>query len=347
MNAINLIKISFLKSRLAYFIQTNRPIFDQLNKSTTNYDQLVSCMMDKNIIKNMKMIVDRYVRLMQILKIDDIYVNNATDKKMLTIWMISAFPHYVLNDKISESKNVFSIANDLVILLSTNDIQTFKFCNLFKRFCKSFDSFLILDKKAQINELIQKWYDDEIAKEEIMKSIKYNAQQKIQVLKTIDTGQNKIKKYITNMDKSFDLDLLVKYKELYDGIAKNTKQAYWDMLVTELDNKNFTMLTDLLNEIKINLIQIAPKYESEFEQLFNVTIDENFDFLYFANLIIEKIIFLQAPIKNEDTNHKWNILKIKFNENNNLSLAIANGVKFIIEQLFDIKSDIYELMIVI
>lgn len=81
MNAINLIKISFLKSRLAYFIQTNRPIFDQLNKSTTNYDQLVSCMMDKNIIKNMKMIVDRYVRLMQILKIDDIYVNNATDKK--------------------------------------------------------------------------------------------------------------------------------------------------------------------------------------------------------------------------------------------------------------------------
>ena len=339
---MEVIKLIFIKQRLVNSLNECKYIFDHLNEITKNYDILVSYLMDKNIIEQINQFINKLKRVMTFMNIK----NNITEKKFLTIWMITTFPEYVLTNNDLSSKNVYNSALELVnYTKNNNSYKPFTIINLINKFVNLFDEFICLDKKRKINELIQKWYSEQIAKEEINKSIKYNIQQKINVIKIINKTENKIKKYILNLDKNFDLDLLDKYKELYDNIAQTTKQAYWDILIIELNNQKYDMLTNLINEIKTNFIFIAPKYKSEFDELFNITIDESLDFINLANICIDKIIFLQAPIKNTDTINKWEYFKKKFNESDNLPLCIANGTKFIIEQINEIKSDIIEFVI--
>jgi hypothetical protein len=276
--------------------------------------------------------------------------------------MIITFPEYVLNKDIdnvyhnpdSIEAKLYSDSEKFIAYITQNISENisnnfiYKIGKLINSLSDKFDLFSIMDKKSKINELIQEWYGQEITKSEIQQSNNYTENQKIDIIRIIDKSQLKVIKLIKNIDKNFDIALLEKYKEFNKEIKKIYHQVFWDILVTELTNNKYDMFMSLLIEIRNNLDIISPKMKKEYDEYIDIdfiqqkikyNVMDTDDFISLFTYIVDKIILLQAPIKNKITLERWNIILDK-SKSDDFVLFLANGIKFIIENIKDIEEDI-------
>ena len=164
------------------------------------------------------------------------------------------------------------------------------------------------------------------------------------------------------------------YDLVDDEVIKNIFSEYnvmFNMFIT-LDKKK--KIDELIkewydNEITINSVTNSNKYSEEQKQdvLFylndhdevididkikqeinnNVTIND--ELLKICDYVVERIVFLQAPIRNEHTVNCWNILVSRMSEEKDnpycYQLSIANCMKFISTLINEIYDDITDLFI--
>lgn len=343
------------------------------------YDKLIKEMMNKNNIKCMNKLIGLYFRWKFTFDKDDNNLNqDLNGKKLLSMYIIYAFPEYIISKKYDDLEKKYrslghnlydSIENKLynsskrlieyINKNNTNIFNRFKFYKLIEDYNNNFNEFMKIDKINKINELCKRYYEIELTISEIQKSNKYDATNKINIIKVLRESQEKTKKQFRYIDPKFDTSLCDNYCKIYDQISQQYKQAFWDKLVIELTESNYDMFYELLNDIKMNLIKISPTSTEEYdnnisidsikEQIINKEYDAN-DFLVLANYVIYKIIYLQAPIKNKSTENKWNELKKIMDDkmNNNKTLlpeCIANCLKFAYDEIYDIINDIYDFII--
>jgi len=328
------------------------------NSSENNYLKIKSSMINVNFLQTFDNVLQQLYRLTGI---------KCNKKKIMSAYMISSHPEHVLSVNIAfiekHPKSYENILYRLSVEITEifNDILCYNLINedviknIFGEYNVMFDLFIILDKKKKIDELIKEWYENELTIDKINKSNRYSDEQKIDVLFYLNEHKNKIKKFIKIFDNKFDFNYLNIYKKIYDNINDTCRSIFWDTLTENLIDKNYEFFYLMLSEIKNNLKCLdknnvdydeyidIDKIKQEIEN--NVTIND--ELLRMCNYVVERIVFLQAPIRNEYTINSWNILCNKMSEEKDnpycFQLSIANCMKFISISINEIFDDITEL----
>ncbi len=362
--------------------EMRRTIGDELETRQIDgqYDRLIKEMMNKANVKTINKFINLFHRWR---KIFDQSTNDVsteiTGKKFLSMYIIYAFPEYIISKRYEDLEKKYTMSgNDIYesienklynsakrlakymdYILNGKNINRFTFYKLVQDYNNNFNEFMRIDKINKINELLKQFNDVELTISEINVSKKYNIYDKEIIIKTLRQSQEKTKKQFKLIDVNFDYSILDNYCKLYDIISKTYQQVYWDTMVLNLINLDYDMFNEILSEIKINLIKIAPTMKNQFDDVIDIDIiksqlnDDTYtinDFLFLANFIVDRIIYLQASFRNKETHYKWNGLKEIMDSNmkedsNYLSQCIANSLKFIYDQIEDIKNDINDFVI--
>jgi hypothetical protein len=331
------------------------------NSSENNYIKIKLAMTNENFLLSYKHILYQLNRL---------YGIHCNEKKVLSAYMISSHPEHVLSVNIAfiekHPKSYENILYRLSVEITEifNDILCYDLVddevikNIFSEYNVMFNMFITLDKKKKIDELIKEWYDNEITINSVTNSNKYSEEQKQDVLFYLNDHKNKIKNFIKSFDRNFNFNILNVYKKIYDNIDSSCRSIFWNTLTENLIDKDYDFFYLILTEIKNNLKSLDKKNSIDYDEVIdidkikqeinnNVTIND--ELLKICDYVVERIVFLQAPIRNEHTVNCWNILVSRMSEEKDnpycYQLSIANCMKFISTLINEIFDDITDLFI--
>eukprot|EP01060_Flectonema_neradi_P041606 TRINITY_DN9933_c0_g1_i1.p1 TRINITY_DN9933_c0_g1~~TRINITY_DN9933_c0_g1_i1.p1 ORF type:complete len:442 (+),score=100.06 TRINITY_DN9933_c0_g1_i1:49-1374(+) len=152
-------------------------------------------------------------------------------------------------------------------------------------------------------------------------------------------------------------------KEEDDSIAgqfkKVAEQAFWDILELELDTKPPVLRTlrTVLEGLKDQLIDVTPrKMRSDLEKEFSEKIDfdlllaDNLDYELLVRLFeyfIKKILELEAPADNEETNQTLRNFKLRNTQGESLKDVIVPPLRYLRDKLSKLKEAIHEARLVL
>lgn len=217
------------------------------------------------------------------------------------------------------------------------------------------------------NDLFVKWKDNDLLKviEEYAKlyfSLElYKTNNKITDIQrmNIDREQNKVKELVNKIggmeqfkkysSLTFDKSAI---KSMEDQIKIKYKEAYWDKLKEDLDNKNYDSILLNLEEIRARIALMTPKridihqklaeyIDIDFikQMLENEAIDNKYIY-NLVNYIIDKLKEMEAPVDNVNTEN-WRKETIKlFNSDINKSEFFAVFFQKTFDKIEKIEQDI-------
>jgi hypothetical protein len=341
----------------------NKIVNSQINNSTDTIDILYSditrLLKDPNVIRVMTNIINIYNIWQKKFMVERVQ-QNITSKKILSMYMTMSFPENILGDIDSTTKKmVHDTTKELYEFLNKTLIGNIsfsidKFKEVIDKYSVRFDDFITQDKKIKVMELINKWYDDEITKGEVIQSPKYSSEQKNAVVKHLNRSQDTTINFIKRFDCKFNILYLNEYKKVLDKAHNMANSIFWNLLTAELIDSKYDMYFTLLEEIKNDLLILTPASRVEFNEFIDIEfikqkvqhhVMNNGDFIALYTYIVDKIIELQSPIKNDYTKSCWEIIMAKIQDNSQehlFEIAMANSVKFILDILKDTKDDCYE-----
>jgi hypothetical protein len=325
------------------------------------FDKLTKQLIVKKNIQNVDLFLNRFYRYY---KQDNDVAQKLNARKLLTLYAFVGFPEIVLSkdksdldntDKFSGSyeADIYFIAlelrnkiRDLEYIL-TNAESLRKFIKLMNIYSNIFNMFLNVDKIKKVDQLMQEWYQNDKTIEQIAQSEKYSEEQKEESINVIKGTQTKVVDLIKTVSPKFNEKHLTLYKELTNKLEFNLKKGFWDLLENDLKEEKYDNLMSIINEIKTGLIQLNRTNITEYDEKLDIEFMRQLiqnklltpeALLGYTQYIVEKIIELQAPVRNEETENKWE--EVKFRETETYETKIVEILKFILERIEEIKDDI-------
>ena len=369
------LQIRFLKKRFLRQFNSSKDIFKKITSfkppnDNTNKDKmfgdLTSYVSKTEVVKAVSQMLTRYYRWIS-RNSDDYYrtIAPALDaKKFLTSFLISYFPEFILSSDQGIDRDIYILAKDLCesFMVASNNLP--KFVRSVNNFSNAFGLFIEQDRLKQINHLIWRWNDLDRTKSGVVSSSKYATSQKADVIEHLNSQQEKVIRLIKGFDKDFNINILKEFSSLYDRMTQGMEKCYWDMLEQDIMQRENKILARSLEEIKLELISLHRKSKNDLDEYFDVDfiiqkLDNNVlyfdDFMALADYIIEKIVFLQAPIRNDGTREKWKIVRQEsYNKINGVTQeeyakiyakCATEAIKFILREIQCIKNDILNLQV--
>lgn len=285
-----------------------------------------------------------------------------TAKILLTAWSIVSFPEFILDKKKEEIKNtdkyifgVYSTANDFIkslnMLIKNRTSDNFiKFISYLNMYSNSFGSFIEKDKIDKINELSNQWYELKKNINLIKDSDKYDIKNKNDCINEINKTRKQIEIFITRISPEFDINELYRMEELKDNITKMMSKAYRDKLYGDLINKEYEMMTELIDELKESFIILNKNLHDEIHENIDTELliqqhQNNSlsyqDIINIGHYLVKLIHGLQSPARVDTTADQWS--KIKELEFVNNELLLVEIILFIMDEIEEIKQNIITL----
>ena len=376
----------FVKHSFKSYLKKNIDIFDKLNSfinieknenlfnnSISNFDNLTKFIMKKYIMNEIKVLLDKYYRMVSFNSKGDIISFQLTQRIFLSMYVIYGYPEIILSNKREKilSKEVDNFDYDIYVLSENLYIKLNKLINNYslennRQFVKAINMysncFLIWknkDKMKKIKSLVNEWSSFQETIDEVKSSESYDTEQKENTINELRNSQVKIFELIKKFKVNIDINYLKNHYSLYNQIKSNYEKSYWDLLINDLNNEKYDFLKKILNEIQNNMIRLR-KNNSNFVNQFKENYDVNFiiqmienkvftpdNLLSYSNYLIDLILKFEAPIRNNNTNDKWNKIINNFKnfkiEDFNKNIAII--LKFILNKINEINDDIFNLYI--
>ena len=168
-----------------------------------------------------------------------------------------------------------------------------------------------------------------------------------------------MKKLLLKINKNFDLNSSKVISALKKQLQDNYDKSYWDLLSKELEEEKYEFLEKILLEIQNEIIKLRKRNQSfvdDFKDKYDVKFiiqlikDKVFDFnnlLSYTNYLVNLIIEMQAPIRNNTTKEEWNniIKKLEQGELGGFNSCVPVLLKYILVLINDIKEDIINIHI--
>ena len=318
-------------------------LFDKNQTVTEKYNELKKILMSRNNI----IIFDNIIRM-----INKCYKIELTSKKLMTAWIIIGFPEFVLGKDKNLIKNINEYPDD-IYFIAKNMIESFikfpynktydddrKFFKIINQYTNAINYFLLRDKTEQINKLIVEYIDIYKTIKSIESSNKYDDKTRTECLDVITKMQHNIAKHIFVLNKDITIDILNNYAKFMMNIENVMHIAYHDVLYDDIINKQYTMLTKCIDDIR-NIINIIEK-NSDINEILdveyiislfqNLTIDNN-DIVKYGEYLVSKINKFQTINKKNDMINKWTIIK---NNNYEIEMFLTQLLIFIMRELHEI-----------
>jgi hypothetical protein len=289
-----------------------------------------------------------------------------TPKQFLSSFIFYYFPEFITTedniisvDIIKFSKNIIEMVDKMLHNnMAYNNI--YKFVKLINQYTNCFNQFIIYDKSIKIKELIDKWVDLEKTKRLIIIDERY--EDKIDIIINMEKEQNKTIKYIKIIDNEFDVNILNNIYKMNMMIEETMVKCYFDNLEKDIISNQYTMLKNVLIEIKDNIIMLHKQSEKELDEYMDVDfiiqkINNNVfpieDFISLADYCIMWIKLLQAPIRTDNMINKWEKIKSSIDIDNIIpeeygkvyADIATKTIHFILDEIIVIKNDIINYII--
>jgi len=253
---------------------------DWINK---NYDELTKFLFNKILLQQVNDFINQYNKFY---KIDENIRSLLTSKKILSIWLILAFPEFIIDtnlEKININNQDYKtdlyvltkeLHNNLMLLLDNYDNKELirKFNKKLNLYINSLDYYLKINKREKLNTYIKEWIDIEKSINLINTSNKYNNYEKEQATNILINSKQLIEKYI-NMFTDNSENIYTKLKEiaLYQiNLDNNLKLSMDNILNLELKNNNYENLKKILEQIKIFILSFTKTPENIVNELIDI-----------------------------------------------------------------------------
>ena len=264
--------------KLNYFIDMRTqplPIgIDKPNWINRTFDELSMLLVNKKVLKEVNDFIKIYNKY---------YSINITSKKLLSIWLILAFPEFIIDINLEDiNVNNQDYKTDLYVLTKelhymlinlNNNYETMrKFNKQMNIYNNALDVYLITNKKEKVSNYIKEWLDLEKSVQLINISEKYNNDEKTKSINIIEDSKKLIEKYINKFITVPD-DFYTKLKDIVVqkiNLENTLKQTMDNMLKEELDGGNYDNLTYILEQIKSFILTFTKISESDIQEQIDV-----------------------------------------------------------------------------
>ena len=384
---IKKIQYRYLKKNFINTLKKKKHIFDELlclidrnniNNMDKNFDNLSLFIKKKETINDINNILKKYYRMVNNISSTNNNINvisfQITSRIFLSLFVIYGFPEISLSIKKKDIQNssenninndIYKLSEKVIININnlykelTDNEALRQFVKSINMYSNCFMLWINNDKINKITELYYQWHEIQETINEINNSNKYDDTQKNDTINAMKNSQDNLIKLIKKINPQFNINHLKIYSSLSFQLKNNFEKSYWDILKTDLENKDLSLLTKILNEIQIEIINLRKKnkqFIDNFKEKYDIQliiqlIEKNLfseDYLLsYSQFIIDNIIEMQAPIRNENTKNKWSIIMndIKNKKYRNMNEYVNIILKFILNNIKDIKTDILNLNI--
>ena len=291
-------------SKLNYFIELrNKKVplgIDKNDWVNNSFDELSKMLFNKNLLQEVNNFIKTYSKYY--------YLTNITSKKFLSIWLILAFPEFIIDTKLEDINTInqdyktdlFVITRELhnlLINLSGDSENMRKFNKQMNIYINALDVYLVLNKKEKVSNYIREWLELEKSIQLINISNKYNTDEKTKSILIIENSRKLVEKYINKFITVPD-DFYIKLKDVVVqkiNLENTLKQKMDNMLKEELEDNNFNNLINILEQIKSFILTFTKITEEQ--------IQEQIDIHYIVQLIEHDVLTIK-----EIDNFGYNLL---------------------------------------
>ena len=291
-------------NKLNYFIELrNKEVplgIDKNDWVNNSFDELSKMLFNKNLLQEVNNFIKTYSKYY--------YLANITSKKFLSIWLILAFPEFIIDTKLEDINTInqdyktdlFVITRELhnlLINLSGDSENMRKFNKQMNIYINALDVYLVLNKKEKVSNYIREWLELEKSIQLINISDKYNTDEKTKSILIIENSRKLVEKYINKFITVPD-DFYIKLKDVVVqkiNLENTLKQEMDNMLKEELESNNFTNLINILEQIKSFILTFTKITEEQ--------IQEQIDIHYIVQLIEHDVLTIK-----EIDNFGYNLL---------------------------------------
>lgn len=351
-------------------IHENHNLF---NNNIENFDKLTELIIKKDIINSIKVFLNKFYRFIGFnAKSNNIISFQLNSRIFLSMYIIYGYPEIILSSKKEDiinkkvdqydydiyilSKNLFDRLNNLIENRNKTNLR--KFVKSINMYSNCFLIWQNKDKLKKVRSLVTEWTSIQETIDTVSESSNYSDEQKEKTLTELKKSQENI----FNMIKRFKININENYLKNFSNICKQIKttyeKSYWDVLENELNKENYDFLKKILIEIQDNILKLRKNnnfkvdFKENYDVNFIIQMIENKAFspenlLSYSNYLVDIIINLEAPIRNESTKNEWNKIIINFKasklEEFNKNITII--LKFILNRINDINNDIFNMYI--
>lgn len=318
------------------------------NFENSQFDILSEIICENRNINIIRTILNLYYR---IIRINKEYI--LTPKEFLSAWIISRFPKYIIQSGITEENiRVKLYSNNLIKHVKDifkNNINFIRFNLDLIQYKVALKIFMNIDKINKINLYSAEWIGLEKSYQEISSSKKYDDDEKRVILSSINNDKKLIEKHMKILKSDFNYDNLKLFIKLANYSKNKVVQNYKNIIKTELDNKSYDILENIINEIKKFILIFNKSIESEINESLDVSyivqllrndVITNKDINLIAEYIISKLKKLASIKTEQDIDEKFNIIKTKYNNNNNINTYISEILIYCMEIINTIRDEI-------
>ena len=334
------------------------------NAELLSFDKFQKIIIKKELINNVKNFTDSLDKFKKGLSINP--------RILITAYMITYFPIDLLGeekDRHPTDNFILELATNVVNALEDNKISNI--WDILRDFKVGFNNWSQMDKDRTIEKLVVSYYYrcehlEKINSGELTKKPElFDPEQQQNMVEELEKQKEDIIKSIKLIDRNFDIKYLKEnYKQIFNTIQQtwsnvhvnvtNTmKKAFYDMLVSDINNGNLISCFNLLKEIGKRLSLLCPKnkvvsFKSKFsdDNLTNMLATPEFtsELIKFIGMIIDFISLIDAPV-NDETNKQWkqqivNLLTSNFSSNfPKILIQIEEHIDIVYELIVSMNKD--------
>jgi hypothetical protein len=371
--------VNFIVKFSSLFNKLNRLSHPHINVKTTDllymnecgkhFDKLAEFIKLKPVIKIIRIMLKMYYRMLNFGNHSISYRMNS--QMFLSMYIIGGFPEFILQthhhnlitprSRVDLAFDIYYSSKkcmDITLKLINQDAHLTNLIKEYNMYSNCFVLFINADSIDKTHELIDRWIELNDTIKEINNSKLYTEEQKEASIDELKKQQLKTEEYILKINSSFKLGKLEQIEKIKKELVKQYTNAFWNKLREELNDNNFSMLETLINEIKENLISFRPSNKDFALNINNkIQIDEiiknikihhekenklinNFEF------IVNTILFLQAPSRNNETLSLWNSIKASEKYYIQNSDIVIDILMFIYGTIYELKDDILNVYVI-
>ena len=215
------------------------------------------------------------------------------------------------------------------------------------------------DKVQKINNLSNEWINMNNTINEIKLSQKYSEEQRNETIDVIIKSQKNIESFILKINCNFNKDSLKILAGLKKQLEDNYNKSYWDLLSKDLEDEKYNFLEKILLEIQNEIISLRKRnnsfindFKEKYDVKFIIQLITNKVFnidnlISYTNYLVNLLVEMQAPIRNNTTKDEWDDLIKKLKEGilGNFNSCVPILLKYILVTINDIKQDIINIHI--
>jgi hypothetical protein len=275
-----------------------QPVPLTINKSdwiNRNYDILTKFLFNKSLLLQVNNFINQYNKFY---KIDENIRGPLTNKKILSIWLILAFPEYIIDtnlDDINTNKNDYKIDlyiltkelhNILMSIINDNFNKEIirKFNKQLNLYINSLDYYLLINKREKLSNYIREWIELEKSIKLIETSNKYDNNEKNQSIFVLTKSKNLIEKYINKFIEQSSIsqseinninmtELFVKLKDIVVqqiNLENNLKITMEIILNEQIENNDYSNLIKILEQIKTFILSFTKISEDNINEILDI-----------------------------------------------------------------------------